>query len=97
MVPLPDEVLVIHTALDDQQASCYERLLEELALEHFHEVLYPYIRFLFLLAGLDRRLAAGCLLCLHLQKLLLLLEAYLVAFLEGELRVLAVDALGVDG
>ena len=97
MVPLPDEVLVIHSALDDQQASCYERLLEELTLEHFHEVLYPNIRFLFLLVGLGRRLATGCLLSLHLQKLLLLLEAYLVALLEGELRVLAVDALGVYG
>ena len=94
---MSDEVLVIHTALDDQQASCYERLLEKLALEHFHEVLYPYIRFLFLLARLDRRLATGCLLCLHLKKLLLLLEAYFVALLEGELRVLAVDALSVDG
>ena len=66
-------------------------------MEHFDEVLYPYIRFLFLLGGLHRRLAAGRLLRLHLQKLLLLLEANLIALLEGELRVLAVDALGVDG
>lgn len=52
------------------------------------------IRFL-----LDRR-RCGCLpicrlLLLEGEQLLLLLDADLVAFLEGELGVLAVDALGI--
>jgi len=95
LVALSHEVLVVHAALNDEQTGGYERLFEKLALEHLDQVLDADIRFLFAAWGLDHRLTTGCLLLLQRKQLLLLLDAHLVALFEGELRVLAVDALRI--
>lgn len=97
MVSLSYKVLVIHAPLDDQQTCRYERLLKELALEHFDEVLDSNVWFLLAGRGLRRCLPVRCLLLLQGKHLLLLLDAHLVALFQGELRILAVDALRIYG
>lgn len=97
LVPLPHEVLVVHATLNDEQASCYERLFEKLALEHLDEVFDPNIRFLLTGWWLHCRLPTRCLLLLQGEHLLLLLDSYLVALFQGELGVFTVDALRIYG
>lgn len=80
LVTLSDEIFIIHASLYNQKTSCYERLFEELALEHFHEMFDADIRFLFICGRLYRWLATCRLLLLQSEKLLLLLDADLVAF-----------------
>ena len=86
------EVFVIHSPLDNKQTRCYERFLEELALEHLDQMLNSDIWFLLILVLL------GCvwILLLLKSKLLLLKESNFVTLLQGELGILAIDTLGVD-
>jgi hypothetical protein len=103
LVALTNKIFIVHTSLDDQETSRYKRFFEKLALEHLDKVFDADIGFLFNRVGNLRQIhAAGCVdtlqlrLCLLLKGLLLLQESNLVAFLESELRVLAVNALAVN-
>ena len=66
-------------------------------MEHFHEMFDADIRFLFIMGRLDGWVTACCLLLLQSKELLLLLDAYLIALFQGELRVLAVNTLCIYG
>lgn len=90
---MSNEVLVVHSSLNDQQTCRYKRFLEELALEHFDQMLDPDIWFLLIWIVL------GCVrVLLLLQSELLLLEKpHFVTLFQRKLRILTIDALCVDG